>query len=240
MNDIQTLEGTPEARKKNRTGYLVAGVLILVVVATGWYVLFRDTMPNLDHPYTPREDLPQSIQEESAGKVAQAVAELRDNPGLISRWLELAAQFKGIYDYEFAEEIYRYVIKRWPDDVIAYANLADMYRYEMKRYDDSATYWRKVVAMKPDHIPAYRELHYLSRYNLEGSEGEIVAPLLEGLAVNPEHTDLLIPLAYYYRDDRKDNGKAREYFEAARESAREGGNARLATQLAAEIAALPE
>lgn len=220
--------------------YLVAGLLILIVAGLGWYVFLRETMPDLDHTYTPRADLPQDIQDESAAKVAQAVADLRDNPGLISRWLELAAQFKGIYDYEFAEEVYRYVIRQWPEDVTAYGNLADMYRYELKRYDDSAVYWRKVIALKPDFISAYRELHFLYRYNIESTEAVAVQPLMEGLTANPGATDLLIPLANYYRDVVKDNAKARHYFTEARAAASEAGNTRLVGQIDEELRALPQ
>lgn len=247
MNDIQNDQQpttddqqhtTLEPPKGNRLAYLALGGLLLAVIAAGVYVITRDRMPDLDHPYMPRADLPRSIQEESAAKVAQAVAELRDNPGLESRWLELAAQFKGIYDYEFAEEIYRYVIKTFPAEVTAYASLADMYRYELKRYDDSEIYWRKVIALEPDYIPAYRELHHIYRYNLKKDEAATIAPLLEGLAGNPGNTDLLIPLGYYYRDEAKDSARARQYFLEARAAAAQAGKAALVSQIDAELATL--
>ncbi len=239
MNDIEPT-GAPEAPRKSLTSYLIAAVLILAVAGAAWYLLLRETTPDLDYPYTPRADLPESVQEESAAKVAQAKTELRDNPELMSRWLELAAQYKGVYDYEFAEEIYLYVIEKWPEEVTAYGNLADMYRYELKQYDDSVTYWRKVVALKPDFIAAYRELHYLYRYNIESDASTMIAPLEEGLVANPNNTDLLIPFANYYRDVAKDNAKAREYFLKARAAAAALGNTRLVGQIDAELKAPPQ
>lgn len=242
MNDMQPIGAseTVETPQKSFTRYLIAGVLVVLVAGLLWYVFLRDATPDLNYPYMPRADLPQSIQEESAAKVSQAKAELRDNPELMSRWLELAAQYKGVYDYEFAEEIFLYVMQKWPEEVTAYANLADMYRYELKQYEDSVTYWRKVIALKPDFIPAYRELHYLYRYNITSDETMIIAPLEEGLVANPDNTDLLIPFANYYRDVAGDITKAREYFLKARSAAKAAGNTRLIGQIDAELRALPQ
>jgi tetratricopeptide (TPR) repeat protein len=219
----------------------VLGVVVLIVAAVfGVQYFTARQMPDLDRPFTPAERFPESIREESINNVNAAIAELKDNPDLISRWLQIAVYRKGADDFEGAEEIWLYLTHKWPDDPTAYANLADLYQSVLNEPQKAETYWKKYLKVAPEgyDISGYRSLHDLYRTKLANPE-KARAILLEGIEEHPDTTDLLIPLAVFERDNGSKE-EAMKYFIEAQRVAESLGNTALVDLLAEELGKLME
>jgi len=219
----------------------IVGVVVLVgaLIAGANYYFVRQ-MPDLDRPFTPAERYPESIRQESIQKVESAIAELRENPELVSRWLELAVYRKGADDYEGAEDIWLYMTYTWPAEPTAYGNLADLYQSVLVEPRKAEKYWKKYIEVAPANydIGAYRSLHDLYRTKLSNPDRarEI---LLQALKENPETTDLIIPLAVFERMQGNVDA-ARMYFTQAKEIADKLGNTSLSSILNEELKALEQ
>ncbi|HVY72459.1 MAG TPA: hypothetical protein VG984_00175 [Candidatus Paceibacterota bacterium] len=83
--------------------------------------------PSLDRAYTPPSYLPAAQQVQNQKDYNTVVAQLKFDPTNHAYWLQLALYRKAAGDYTGAEEIWLFVIKRWPDDPIPYKNLTDLY-----------------------------------------------------------------------------------------------------------------
>ncbi len=217
------------------------GIIVLLgSICAGWYWFDMNRVPDLDRPFTPAERYPESIRQESINRVNAAIAELRENPELVSRWLEVAVYRKGADDYEGAEEIWRYMTRKWPEDATAYGNLANLYQDELNKPEKAARYWKKYLKVAPQgyDVAGYRALHDLYRTKLADRESAKNI-LLEGLAKYPENTDLLIPLAVFERDGGSKE-EAVNYFTEAKKVADSTNNAALSAILAEELQKLGE
>lgn len=179
--------------------------------------------PDLDRLFTPLASAPADIQAEARARVAEAVAVLKENQGLISAWLILAAYRKNAEDYAGAEEIWLYVTKRWPEEPTAFANLGDLYANYLPKYPQAESYFRAAITLKPDTILYYRALSDLYRNRYKTDTTLALDVLKEGLTANPKDIDLLISIAYYYRE-KGDMTNARAYFEQALAQAKAVGD----------------
>ena len=173
-----------------RVAFISVAVLCIGALAWGGYTYVNrpPAMPDLDLRFTPRADLPQVIRDESVQRVAAAAAELRDNPDLISRWLEIASQRKGANHFEGAEEILLYAAFRWPDDAVVLNNLADLYQNYLNEYRKAEAYWQKLIALEPENISAYRNLADLYRFKTT-EYPKAIATLEKALAIATESGD---------------------------------------------------
>ena len=176
---------------------LLYGGLVIVLVAAflaGYYFFGGNRVPNLDRPFTPRADLPESIQKEASDRVAAATQGLRENPDTLVLWLELAVYRKGANDLEGAEEIWLYATQKWPEDPVSYNNLADLYQNYLNDNGKAELDWRKRIGLTPQNAGGYRNLSDLYRYKLNDM-GRARTILEEGLEKNPNHPDLVNYLA---------------------------------------------
>lgn len=226
-----------------RPVFFLSALATVILLGGGLYFLattLNPSAPDLDRPFTPLSTHPESIQEDARAKVKNAVAQLSENPELTSAWLELAVYRKGAGDYEGAEEIWLYMTRHWPEDVVAYGNLADLYQNYLDRPKTAEAYWRKILDIRTDLVPVYRNLHDLYRTKLNDSQ-KARAILEQGLSVIEEardKIDLLVPLAIFERD-QGNLERAREHFIAAKQMADFIGQVELAGLLQAELDKLP-
>ena len=217
------------------------GVLVLLgALGAGAYWIEGSRMPDLDRPFTPAERYPEDIRQMSRDKVNAATAELRENPDLINRWLEIAVYRKGADDFEGAEEIWVYLTRKWPNEPTAYANLADLYQSVLNEPRKAERYLKKYIDVAPEGyaVSAYRNLHDLYRTKLASPE-KARDILLQGLEAYPNETDLLVPLAVFERD-RGNTEEARTFFARAKNIADRLGNTALSQILAEELRKLGE
>ncbi len=191
-----TTNPSTDVEHANTTTNTAGHTIPPVGVGTSGKTTVRVPPPSLDHLYTPPATAPASIQAEDRAAVAAAVAELKKNPDYSANWLQLALYYKNAGDYAGAEEVWVYVTKAWPSDIVAYNNLADLYQNYLRDYPKAATYWNKVIALKPDTAYAYINLATLYRLNLQDT-AKAKTTLQAGLKANPNNADLQHALSSY-------------------------------------------
>lgn len=220
--------------------FLGAVILLALIAGGAGYYYSSTRMPDLDRPFTPAERFPEDIRQQSIERVNAATAELRKNPDLISRWLEIAVYRKGADDFKGAEEIWKYLTRKWPEDATAYGNLADLYQSVLDKPKSAEQYWKKYLEVVPKdyNIAAYRSLHDLYRTKLDSPEKarEILG---RGIEEHPEETGLIVALAVFERD-QENTEEARALFLRARDIAIRVGNTALSDILAEELQKLGE
>lgn len=150
--------------------------------------------PNLDRPYKPLATLPQSVQDNNKKLYATAVEQLKFNPNGIAYWLQLAQLRKGADDFTGAEEVWLYVTKRWPNDPIAFASLADVYAFSLKNSTKAVQYWNLAIAADGRIVSNYIALANFQHINLKDKVAA-KATLEAGLKVNQGDTNLQAALA---------------------------------------------
>jgi tetratricopeptide (TPR) repeat protein len=194
---------------------LIVGVVVILIIVVGFYMIFTkaEDMPDLDRPFTTLETYPDDIRVQMEESYASAVAELKDDPTLKSRWLEIAVLRKNADDFEGAEEIWLYIStsERWEDDTTALNNLGDLYQYYLKDFAKAEEMLRTSLMRNSAEIAVYKNLHDLYRYRHQQETDLAEKVLLEGLEKNPENSiDLLVTLALYYKDtDRFEDARTR-------------------------------
>ena len=139
---------------------------------------------------------------------------LKDTPDYLDGWLQLGILRKYIGDYEGAVFAWEYAAKIRPKDYVAFNNLGDIYHFYLKNLQKSESAIKKVIELRQDYTPAYKNLFEL--YTLSYKEKVSLADdaLIDGIAKNPKAYDLMIALAMYYKENGDKTG-ARKYFEMA-------------------------
>jgi tetratricopeptide (TPR) repeat protein len=235
----------PTSRSQRSSSFrnILVSIFAIAIIAGGIYVLFTKgpDIPDLDRPFTITEQYPEDIKKQMEESYANAVEELRDNPSLKSRWLEVAVLRKNVNDFEGAEEVWLYIVesKEWEGDTTALNNLGDLYQYYLKDFPKAEVMLRTSLERNPAEIAVYKNLHDLYRYRYKQDTSSAEEILLEGLDMNPETLlDLLVMLALYYKDmNRFEDARVRLL--EARSLAETTGNNALLGAINAELTILP-
>jgi len=194
------------------------------------------TKPNLDRPYTPPSNLPESARAQSQTKYAALVAKLKADPDLFKEWLELALYYDAADDFAGAEAVWIYVSQKWSTDPTAYSNLGNLYRYNIKNIVKAEQYLKAAITVDPKMAVSYGDLANFYEFDKK-SIAAAKQVYLDGLKAIPGSYELMIPLAQLYKKDG-DNVNAKKYLELAATAARAAGKADLAAQLEADAQTL--
>lgn len=125
------------------------------------------------------------------------IATIKKNPNDVTSWIDLGIQRKQLGDYYGARDAWEYVKAVEPSNIVPWNNLGDLYHFYLKDYKKSEENWKKTIALKPDYAQGYRGLYELYLYSMKEKSGEIPTMLKQGIAKNPEATDLKAMLADY-------------------------------------------
>ena len=143
------------------------------------------------------------IKQIMLANLAKAVTTIENSPKGLSGWVELGIQRKQLGDYEGARDAWEYAKQLDPDNLVPWNNLGDLYHFYLKDYKKSEENWKKTIALKPDYIQGYRGLYELYAYSMKEKISEIPVILKQGIAKNPEATDLKSMLADYEKTSAK-------------------------------------
>ena len=131
-------------------------------------------------------------------------------------------------------------LKLAPGDVVVNNNLGDLYMNWAKDYVKAEASYKKVIATDSRYLDAYRhlfDLYTTTSYKPSNTAAaDIVAKALVAL---PNAYDLQVMLARWYRDTRN-YAQAKVTYQAAIDNAQRQNLTKVAADIQAELAALPQ
>ncbi|OIO30795.1 hypothetical protein AUJ77_01780 [Candidatus Nomurabacteria bacterium CG1_02_43_90] len=131
------------------------------------------------------------------GRLDGEVATLQKDTKNVEAWVGLGLQRKTLGDYIGARDAWEYAKALNSNNLVVWNNLGDLYHFYLKDYKKSEENWKKTIALKPDYIQGYRGLYELYTYSMKEKINEAPVILKEGIAKNPNATDLKALLADY-------------------------------------------
>lgn len=141
--------------------------------------------------------LTQEIKKIIISRLEKDIATIKITPKDVTSWIDLGVQRKQLGDYVGARDAWEYAKAVEPSNIVPWNNLGDLYHFYLKDYKKSEENWKKTIALKPDYAQGYRGLYELYTYSMKEKSGEIPTILKQGIAKNPEATDLKAMLADY-------------------------------------------
>lgn len=196
--------------------------------------------PNLDRQVTVSDKtVSQETGDAAKKKITDDIAILKKDSSRIDAWTELALNLRFIGEYQFAEEVLKYIIAVSPGYATADSNLAVLYQQNLKNYPAAEKYYLKYISLVPTDATGYINLSHMYRSQYLAKSDQADTILIQGLQKSPDNPQLLIELARYYRDTQK-TASARTYYEKAIAAAQKTGNTAIVVSLQAELAALAQ
>ena len=196
-------------------------------------------VPSLERPIVFSVAFPDEAQKIMRDKIAQTSEALKVDKTYFNDWLNLGIYRKQIGDYEGARQAWDYASALQPNNNISFYNLGVLYHYYLKDFPKAESNFLTSIKKNPSYPQTYGELHDLYQFSYKQDTTAAIDILKQGLKAADHNINLLVKLAVYYRDVKKDSVNARLYFRQAKESATAAGDATRANALDAEIKALP-
>lgn len=168
----------------------------------------------------------------------QKILSSLDLKGMIDR----ARTLKAAGNYDGAIAVLNQAASVYPNDIIAYNNLGDLYMNFKKDYVKAELNYKKVIANDATQINAYRsllQLYTIADYHYAPTPTAAADIVAAGIRAVPKAYDLQLVLARYYRDAGK-TAQARVQYQAAIDNAKAQGLTAAATDMQAELQALPQ
>jgi tetratricopeptide (TPR) repeat protein len=189
--------------------------------------------PNFNAPIAFSADVAPDVRAQITSNVDILRGRLQKDATDLRSWLQLGGLYEMAGDYADAETFWTYVTKAAPTNVIAYANLGDLYQSYLKNYAKAETEYLKVIQIDPADIDAYRALYqmYSTVYKTGTSATENI--LKQGITADPKAVDLQVLLARYYKSQGM-TAQANAEYDAAIANANSQGETSLAAQIQQE------
>jgi len=145
-------------------------------------------MPSLTRAVRYDANLSVVARDTATSNIGTLRASLADDPRQPLQWLRLGIYYKMAGDYQATREVWDYVTRLAPKDVIAFNNLADLYQHFLKDQVKAELNWKKTIELDPTYIAGYRGLYDV--YRTTGQTEKARAVLIQGVAKNPSSTEL--------------------------------------------------
>ena len=194
-------------------------------------------IPDLTRSVVFPADFPFEAQQIVSDNIAKSVEILTKNPSSFEDWLNLAIHRKVINDYEGAAEIWEYLNEASPTNSISFTNLGNLYHLYLKDYPKSEENFKRAIKNNPSNILSYRGLYELYTFSYRQNTSAAENLLLQGIDNNPDSIDLIILLAFLYKETGEAE-RAAGYFNSAIEKAKKLGNDELILTLEKELKSL--
>ncbi|MCR4283755.1 MAG: hypothetical protein NUV64_00350 [Parcubacteria group bacterium] len=147
-----------------------------------------EKMPDLDRDFYFKDSLPSDVKEIYISKINTTIDEIKENADFIDNWLVLGVYLKAIGDYSAAEDMWQYAGVLRPLNSTSFANLGNLYTYELKDYQKAEVNFKKALANDPSKIYIYTNFYELYKYGMK-DDAKAKAILEEGIASNPDTSD---------------------------------------------------
>ena len=118
----------------------------------------------LNRPIVFPANFPQDIGKLMSDKINATAAELKKNPAQANEWLNLAIFRKQIDDFEGARQIWEFLAATNPKEPIPFANLANLYAFDLKDPAKAEDNFTKALEKGPKETIVYRQAYEFYRY----------------------------------------------------------------------------
>ena len=199
--------------------------------------VLRGTIPNLDKKWSIPESYSADAKIIINKNITDLTRELKANNDQYDKWITLGNTRKLVGDYDEARNIWEFTSRIWPDGLVAYHNLGDLYGSYLKDKIKAETNMLKVIEIDPHYIGEYISLYHLYEQQYGKQDSRAVGILTKGLGNNSQSVDIMIALGSNYRD-LGDKVNARKYYEMAIAQAKVLGNLKLQAVLETELSNL--
>jgi len=140
-----------------------------------------------------------------------AVQEYEENPNSFSALMCFAFTYYQLGDYESARDVYIKVGEISPENYTSFWNLANTC-VRLKDYSGAEQAYLRTIQNGPDQARHYTALAEVYWYNLPEKKEQIPELYKRGLEELPDNYDLLINLAWYYKETG-DKKNALKYYQ---------------------------
>lgn len=196
--------------------------------------VFRGIMPNLDKPWSIPENYSVDAKAIINARITDITKELKADKDQYDKWIVLGNTRKLVEDYEEARNIWEFASLTWPDSIVAFHNLGDLYGYYLKDNIKAEVNMLKVIELNPGYIDEYISLYRLYEQKFSKQDPRAISILIKGLDANPASPDLMITLASHYRGIG-DKVNARKYYEMALTRVKQLNNPSLQAMIEVEL-----
>ncbi len=148
----------------------------------------NDKMPDIDREFHFDDNLPSDVKEIYLSKINSIIEDIRKSSDFIDNWLVLGVYLKAIGDYSGAEEMWQYAGVLRPLNSTSFANLGNLYTYELKDYVKAEANFKKALSNDPNKVYIYTNFFELYKYGTKDM-AKAKAVLEEGIAANPDTSD---------------------------------------------------
>ena len=172
------------------------------------------------------------------GKFEELQAALSKDSKDFNVWVRLGALRKQAGDYLGAAGDWEYVSKLYPQNIVSFGNLGNLYLDFLKDYEKAELNYKQQITNSPASEDAYSALFSLhTDYGYKTGTSAAKAILKEGIAAVPDSVSLRVLLARYYKE-KGDTERAATQYDAAIAAAKTAGNTQAVSQLETEKAEL--
>ena len=133
-----------------------------------------------------------------AGKIEDAIDQVRQRPNDASSHLELGKAYYFSRQYQKAINAFEQVIRIKPDDHFAHYVTGASYA-KMERYRESIPHYKEVIRIKPDYAPAHNELGLI--YTALGQYKRAIISFKEAIRLEPNFEGTYSNLGFAYADN---------------------------------------
>ena len=166
---------------------------------TGGYKIELDTsktlpqpIPDLDRPTlsTSYAVVAPEAKALASAQILNLQAKLKNNPGDLSTWLDLAMREKANGDYQGAIISWKYASRLAPTNFISLANIGNLYAYFLKDNAQAEIYYKQAIIKGPTQAYLYTQLAEIYRDIFQDLE-KAKSIIDQGLSKLPNDPSLL-------------------------------------------------
>lgn len=127
-------------------------------------------IPSLDRPIIFPASFPEEARVIVSDKIKTNVAELKKEPNSFGGWMNLAILRKMIDDYDGARQIWDFLTKASPEQPGPFANLANLYAFDLKDPTRAKENFIKAIQRGPKDVSVYRNAYDFYRYAIKDND----------------------------------------------------------------------
>lgn len=192
--------------KSKRNLLIIAGVLVLTLLAGGGYFAYQKFYSGKLDPEKMMTFVMKNpnLTSDQAADLEQRFNTLKQRiqqkPDSFADWLMLGVMKKAVADYEGARDIWLYCGQMRPNNSPSFANLADLYANFLNDPKKAEAAIKQAIANDPNDYVFYLTLADIYRYKFPDGDSRFEGTLLEAMEKFPSEPNIVASLSAFYRE----------------------------------------